>query len=168
VPHRGNIFEQVVRTTASIRTPSVVVKTSVLKDCGCFDEAIDCSVDYDLWMRLALQSPACVVDEQLVRVRRHSENLRRPLGAAYEARDYSLRKLAQALDGERRALVLEERSRNALARAAATYTFGTRWDSIAVLAKSVRFSWKYPRWWRGAARALGRACFASRPALPGA
>ncbi len=163
VPHRGNIFEHVVRTTASIRTPSVVVKTTVLKDAGGFDEGIDCSVDYDLWMRLALESPVCVVDEQLVRVRRHSQNLRRALGAAYEARDYSLRKLARALDGARRELVLEERSRNALALSAATYRLGTRWRSVAVLARSAPFSWKYPRWWSGAARALGRACFGHRP-----
>jgi glycosyltransferase involved in cell wall biosynthesis len=170
VPHRGHIFEQVVRTTASIRTPSVIVNTKLLKDVGGFDEAIDCSDDYDLWMRLALASPVGVVDEPLVRVRRHSHNLQRPLAAPYESRDYSLRKLARALTGADRQLVLEERSRNALALSAATYASGARWQSVVAVAKSLPFSWTYPRWWYGGTRAVARACTSplDRPSCSGA
>jgi glycosyltransferase involved in cell wall biosynthesis len=158
-PYSGDIFAHTVRTTASIRLPSVLANTAFVRETGAFDEAIDRSEDYDLWMRLALRSPVCVVDEPLLRVRRHSSNENGRPDGAYVARDYSLRKLARALDGATRTLVLEERSRNALALAAATHASGVRWRSVAVLAKSLPFSWQYPRWWCGAARALGRACF---------
>jgi glycosyltransferase involved in cell wall biosynthesis len=157
-PHSGHIFAEIVRCTASICTPSVVVRKELLTKVGAFDPTIDVAEDYDLWMRLALESPVCVVDEPLVRVRRHPENLRRPLAAPYTARDYSLRKLADTLDGAERKLVDEERSRNALALAAATYRSGRRWRSLAVLARSAPFAWKYPRWWYGGAKALARAC----------
>lgn len=156
-PHSGRIFEQTVRSTASICTPSVVIRTGLLTKVGGFDPAIDVGEDYDLWMRLALESAVCVVDEPLVRVRRHPENLNRPLAAPYAARDYSLLKIAQSLVGAERQLVDEERSRNALALAAATYRSGRRWRSLAVLAKSAPFAWRYPRWWYGGAKAFARA-----------
>ena len=163
IRHRGRIFAQTVRRTVPICTPSVVVRTELLAKVGAFDTAIDVEEDYDLWMRLALESPVCVVDEPLVRVRRHPENLKRPLAAPYAARDYSFVKLLQALDGVDRKLVDEERSLNALTLAAATYSSGGRWRALAVLAKSTPFAWKYPRWWYGGTKAFARACLGRRP-----
>jgi glycosyltransferase involved in cell wall biosynthesis len=159
-PHRGRIFAEVVRTAASIRTSSVVADATLVRNAGAFDEAIDCSVDYDLWMRLALRSPTCVVDEPLVRFRRHAENLRRPVSAPYVARDYYLRKLSTQVGGADRDLLAEERSHNALQLAAAIFTGGHRWGSVAAVAQGLPLGWKYPRWWYGSARALARACFA--------
>jgi glycosyltransferase involved in cell wall biosynthesis len=158
--HSGQIFAQTVRSAASIRTPSVVASTELLREVGAFDEAIDCSEDYDLWIRLALRSPVCLVDEPLVRVRRHAENLKREVSAPYLARDYSLCKLARCVTGAQRALLEKERSRNALALAAKTAAYGGRWRALGVVAKSLPFSWKYPSWWYRCARALARACFA--------
>jgi glycosyltransferase involved in cell wall biosynthesis len=158
IPHEGRIFVQTVRTTASIRPSSVVAKTDLVCDAGAFDEAIDCSEDYDLWMRLALMSPVCVNDERLVRVRRHPGNQNREVSRAYVARDYSLRKLAARLDGSERALLEEERSRNALAQAAETAARGWPWRALVPVAKSLPFSWRYPRWWYGVAKAFARAC----------
>lgn len=167
VPHGGDIFTQTVRTTASIRLPSVLARTNLVRDAGAFDEAIDCSEDYDLWMRLALRSPICVVDEPLVRVRRHAGNSTREAGSAHRARDYSLRKLAQQVAGEQRKLLIEERSRNALAMAAAVAARGGRWRSAVVVCKGVPLGWKYPHWWYGAAKLLARACLPRRAAAPG-
>ena len=76
-PHSGEIFAQTVRTTASIRPSSVLASTAFVREAGAFDVAIDCSEDYDLWLRLALRSPVCVVDEPLIHVRRHSSNPKR-------------------------------------------------------------------------------------------
>lgn len=163
-PHRGYIFAQTLRATASICTPSVSVRTPLVRAVGGFDEAIDCIVDYDLWMRLALESPVCVIDEPLVRVRRHADNLRRPVDAPYLARDYSLRKLAGRVSAAHARLVERERSFNALALAAAVYRSGARWRSLAPLARSAPFSWRYPRWWYGCLRALARACVGIRRA----
>ena len=97
----------------------MLASTAFVREAGAFDEAIDCSEDYDLWLRLALRSPVCVVDEPLIHVRRHSSNPKRRAGAPHLARDYSLRKLAAQLDGAQRRLLVEERSRNALGLAAA-------------------------------------------------
>ena len=165
-PHGGEIFEQVVRATASIRLPSVVAITQLVRETGGFDEAIDRSEDYDLWLRLALRSPVVVVDEPLIRVRRHAGNENRPPGSAHIARDYSLRKMAQQLSGARRDLLVEERSRNALARAAAVAARGGRWRSAAIVCRSLPLGWKYPRWWYGAAKALGRAFLDRRSGAP--
>ena len=161
-PYGGQIFAETVRTSASIRTPSVVASTELLREAGAFDEAIDCSVDYDLWMRLALRSPVCVVDEPLVRVRRHSENLRREVAAPYLARDHYLQKLARQVAGAERTLLEEERSRNALQMADAILAAGDRWRSVTALRRSIAFSWTYPRWWYGSMKALARACIAPR------
>ena len=163
-PHEGDIFTQTVRTTASIRLPSVLARTALVREAGAFDEAIDCSEDYDLWMRLALRSPVCVVDEPLLRVRRHSRNPRRPTGSYHLARDYSLRKLAGQVDGSRRRLLAAERSRNATGLAITFAAHGQRWRSIATVCNSLSFSWRFPRWWAGAAKASAVACLRARPA----
>jgi glycosyltransferase involved in cell wall biosynthesis len=156
-PHRGRIFLQTVRTTASIRTPSVLARAELVREAGAFDEAIDCSEDYDLWLRLAFSSPVCVVDEPLVSVRRHSSNQKLRAGAPHLARDYSLRKLEARLTGPERKLLAEERSRNALGLAAALTAHGERWRSIAAISRSIPLGWKYPHWWHGAAKELARA-----------
>ena len=112
-PYDGWIFAEVVRGAASIRTPAVVARTKLLRDIGGFDESIACAEDYDLWARLALVSPACVVDAPLVRVRRHRPDSAGTPGASHAGRDLCLRKLARAQNGARRALLMEELGRNA-------------------------------------------------------
>ena len=158
-PHSGSIFPEVVRGLASIRTPAVLACTRFVRDVGTFDEAIDCSEDYDLWMRLALRSDACVVDEPLVCVRRHKDNRKTEVSRPYVARDYSLRKLARQLDGVQRVLVEQERSENSLALAVETAALQSRRRALAVIGKSLTFSWKYPRWWYRAAKTILRVCF---------
>jgi glycosyltransferase involved in cell wall biosynthesis len=154
----GDIFAEVVRGAASIRTPAVVVRTELVRDVGGFDEALDCAEDYDLWARLALESPVAVVDAPLVRVRRHRRGDHLQLGVPHASRDYSLRKLASRLDGERRALVNGERTRNALLHAAVFAAHGQRRRALATVARSLPFSWRSPRWWAGAAKASALAC----------
>jgi glycosyltransferase involved in cell wall biosynthesis len=161
-PHSGNIFVQTVRTTASIRPSSVVASTELVRDAGSFDEAIDVSEDYDLWLRLALRSPVCVVDEPLIRVRRHASNPKRRPGSPHLARDYSLRKLAAQLGDAQRKLLDEERSRNALGLARAFAVHGERWHSIMTVYRSLPLGWKSARWWYGAVKELARACFFGR------
>jgi glycosyltransferase involved in cell wall biosynthesis len=156
-PHTGQIFAQTVRTTAYIRPSSVLAATALVREVGGFDEAIDCSEDYDLWLRLALRSPVHVVDETLISVRRHSSNPKRRAGTPHLARDYSLRKLEAQLAGPERRLLAEERSRNALGLAAAFAAHGERWRSAVAVCNSLPLGWKYPHWWYGAAKALAKA-----------
>ena len=162
-PHDGEIFLQTVRTTASLRPSSVLASTAFVREAGAYDETIDCSEDYDLWLRLALRSPVCVVDEPLIRVRRHSSNPKRRAGGPHLARDYSLRKIAAQLDGtQQRRLLAEERSRNALGLARAFAVHGQPWRSVVTVSKSLPLGWKYPHWWYGAAKELARACIRGR------
>lgn len=158
VPHSGLIFPQVVRGTASIRTPAVLACSRLVREVGAFDEASDCGEDYDLWMRLALESAVCLVDEPLVLVRRYTGNRKMEFSAPYIARDYSLRKLARRLDGEQQLLLQQERSQNALALAIETAAH-SRWRAIEVIGRSLPFSWQYPRWWYRAAKTMLRICF---------
>jgi glycosyltransferase involved in cell wall biosynthesis len=168
-PYGGHIFTQTVRTTAAIRPSSVVAKAALVRDAGAFDEAIDVSEDYDLWLRLALRSPVCVVDEPMTSVRRHSSNPKRRAGTPHQARDHSLRKLEKQLSGRERALVAEERSRNALGLAGAFTAHGERWRAVVAVCTSLPLGWKYPRWWYGAAKALAKAGLGPRrPAARGA
>ena len=156
-PHAGRIFEETVRTTAAIRPSSVLAACALVREAGAFDEAIDVSEDYDLWLRLALRSPVCVVDAPLISVRRHSSNPKRRAGTPHLARDYSLRKLEAQLLGPERRLLSEERSRNALGLAAALTAHGERWRSVVAVCNSFPLGWKYLHWWYGAAKALAKA-----------
>lgn len=166
-PHHGAVFDEIVRGRVSIRSPSVVVaRAELVREVGGFDEAIDCAEDFDLWARLALRSPICVVDEPLVRVRSYPNNSGRKIGSASVARDYSLRKLAARTSGRARALVAKERSRNALAHAASLAEHGDRWTSLAPIASSLGFGWRYPGWWYGAAKAFARACLGAGRSAP--
>lgn len=158
IPHRGWIFEQIIRTTASIRVPAVVVYMRLLRDAGGFDEAIDCGEDYDLWARLALLSPISVVDRPLVRIRRHTQNHSGTVGRGYFARDYSLRKLSRQLEGAECTLLQEERSSNAARLAALLAANGNHRSALSVIAWGFPFSWKYPRWWYRVAKTLVRVC----------
>jgi glycosyltransferase involved in cell wall biosynthesis len=162
-PYRGRIFDKVVRGWASIRTPAVVVGTDLVRDAGGFDEAIDCGEDYDLWARLALRSPACVVDEPLVRVRRHRDIDARKIARAHVARDYWLRKLAAQANGAQRSLLVEERGRNALVQAAVLTAHGHRARALAAVTRSLSVGWRYRSWWYGAAKAVARAALAAPP-----
>jgi glycosyltransferase involved in cell wall biosynthesis len=166
-PHSGEIFEQVVRGTASIRTSAVVASAELLRDIGGFDERIDCAEDCDLYTRLALRSPACVVDEPLVRMRRHRPDSAGVPGASHAGRDFSMRKLAQALTGPRRALLVEELGRNAWRHASVMAELVGRRRALATFANSLTFGWRYPRWWYGAARAAAGACIGPRGSSTG-
>jgi glycosyltransferase involved in cell wall biosynthesis len=165
--YSGEIFEQVVRGTASIRTSSVIASTELLRDIGGFDERIDCAEDCDLYARLALRSPACLVDEPLVRMRRHRPDSAGTIGASHAGREYSLRKLAAEQSGPRRAVLTEELGRNAWLHASVVAKYlGTR-PALATFAKSLRFGWPHPRWWSGAAKAAARACLRRLPGAGG-
>lgn len=108
---------------------------------------------------MEFRSAVCVVHEPLVCVRRHKDNRKTEVSRPYVARDYSLRKLARQLDGVQRVLVEQERSENSLALAVETAALHSRRRALAVIGKSLTFSWKYPRWWYRAAKTILRVCF---------
>ena len=151
VPCEGWIFESLlVGPFLPIRTPSVLAKRELIARCGGFDEAIRSGEDYDLWLRLALESQVAVVDEPLVEVRRHEENYSHDWETAYAGRDYSLAKLAQRVgDARRRALLRTERTTNALNLAALHAAHSNSARMMRTLWRSLPYSWTSPRWWFG-------------------
>ena len=82
--------------------------------------------DYDLWLRLALESEVAIVDEPLVYVRHHDGKSQPRMGKRVR-RAGSLARLGQELVGpRRRSLLRKERMRNALKLAATHAKLGAR------------------------------------------
>ncbi len=147
VPYEGDIFEQTATTRAAIRTPSVLATRQLLMQSGGFDESLPSAEDYDLWLRLALHSDAAVVDEPLVHVRYHEENLTRDWRNAFVGRDRSLARCQALVHAGRRSLLRKERMHNALRLAAAHARRGDRSGAGRALWESLPYSWAYPQWW---------------------
>jgi glycosyltransferase involved in cell wall biosynthesis len=157
VPHEGSIFEPLTSGAVSIRTPSVLASRLLILRAGGFDETLRSAEDYDLWLRLALESEIAIVDEPLVLVRRHDENHSRVWESAFVGRDHALRKLQNRVDLDRRSLLRKERVNNALKLALTHASLGESAGALRALCRSVPYSWSYPRWWLRGARTLLRA-----------
>jgi glycosyltransferase involved in cell wall biosynthesis len=147
IPHEGDIFEQVVTGLAQIRTPSVMAARDLLAQAGGFDEGLLSGEDFDLWLRLALASEVAIVDEALVYVRRHPNSHTSDWQSAFAGRDSFLGQHQHLVDGRRRALMREERVRNALKLAATHAELGAQGRMFRALRDSFAYSWTYPRWW---------------------
>jgi GT2 family glycosyltransferase len=147
VPHEGDIFEQVVTGRAQIRTPSVLAARDLIAQAGGFDEGLLSGEDYDMWLRLALYSEVAIVDEPLVYVRRHPDSHTSDWQSAFAGRDSFLSRRQPLVDARRRALLREERMRNALKLAATHAELGAQGPMLRALWNSLAYSWTYPRWW---------------------
>jgi glycosyltransferase involved in cell wall biosynthesis len=95
-------------------SPSAVMMTRKLFDRqGGFDESFPVCEDYDLWLRVAVETPVFLVPEPLV-VKRggHTDQLSRSTWGLDRFRVVALRKLLDAgIHGEKRAWVLEALAR---------------------------------------------------------
>lgn len=56
---------------------AVVVRKSAFTQCGYFDQTLRSSEDRDMWIRITTQFRATHIDETLVHIRRHGENMSR-------------------------------------------------------------------------------------------
>lgn len=147
IPYEGDIFEQVVTGHAQIRTPTVLAARELITQAGGFDEQMLSGEDFDLWLRLALRSRVAIVDEPLVYVRRHPNSHTRDWQSAFAGRDSFLKRHQQLVTGRRRALMRDERMRNALKLAATHAELGAHGSMLRALRDSFTYSWTYPRWW---------------------
>jgi glycosyltransferase involved in cell wall biosynthesis len=161
IPHEGDILEQVVTGRAQIRTPSVLASRELIAQAGGFDEGLLSGEDFDLWLRLALRSEVAIVDEPLVYVRRHPNSHTSDWQSAFAGRDSFLKRHQQLVGGRRRALMREERMRNALKLAATHAELGAQGRMFRALWESLAYSWTYPRWWLGGIKTV-----LLRPLLP--
>ena len=70
----GDIFDLLLGD-CPLAPSAVVVRRDLLITVGSFDERLEISEDYDLWLRLARQSAAAYVDLPLVQLRRHPNEI---------------------------------------------------------------------------------------------
>lgn len=166
-PCDGYIFEDVVTTRASVRTPSVVVaERDFVLDLGAFDERQTSAEDYDLWMRLAWRSEAALVDEPLVLVRVHAESFSsRDAVSGYVGRDRSLAKLAAVVEPRWRPLLRRERAKNALRLAQLHAATHSRSQALQALRSGLPHAWASPSWWLSAIRSVLLKLIVSPPRL---
>jgi glycosyltransferase involved in cell wall biosynthesis len=164
VPYEGSIFEPLTTGGVSIRTPSVLASRALILRAGGFDETLSSAEDYDLWLRLALESDIAIVDEPLVLVRRHDENHSRAWQSAFVGRDRALSKLQDRVDRGRRSLLRKERVNTALILALTHAALGESAGVLQALCRSVPYSWSYPHWWLRGAKTLLRANLPQLPA----
>ena len=135
----------------------MLVVRELLAAAGGFDEALRSCEDYDLWMRLALYSPAAVVDEPLVDVRLHDWNHSLDWASAFHGRDRSLAKLEALVPARLRALLRRERARNAAGLVSEHLRRRERVAAARALLAGAAHSWRQPEWWWRVTRALARA-----------
>jgi glycosyltransferase involved in cell wall biosynthesis len=148
-------------TDAVIATPSVIAARSLLEQVGPLDEDLVMNYEGDLWLRFAALSALDGVDEPLTLVRRHGLHS----GSDVMAWRDLLRVVEKALratgDAHFAALLREQRAVTSAGLARSQALFATRLDVVRTLAQSAPYSWRYLKWWRGAAYAAARA-FAPR------
>jgi len=82
-PHRGMVFHDLLEQNF-IPNVSVVVKKRCLNEIGGFDERVSTSEDYALWLRFCHRFQVGYVNEVLVKVHRHDENLTRDDGLVFQ------------------------------------------------------------------------------------
>jgi glycosyltransferase involved in cell wall biosynthesis len=82
VPAAGGLVDRILAYNAIPGGgSSVVARTEVVRALGGFDPELRVVADWDLWIRLALQSPLAAVDRPLVGYLRHAGSMSRELDA---------------------------------------------------------------------------------------
>lgn len=153
---RGAAFEQVARWEAAIALPTVIVKRQLVERVGGFDERRLLHEDYDLWLKLAGESEASVVDSPLTRVRHHGSHYSKT--GEPELRDWIefFAKWQHQVAEPARKRVVERQGARCTALLARHYA--ARGDAAAVFRTITRSMscWTCPEWWLGSALALAR------------
>lgn len=60
---------------SGVATPTVMVKKKVFENLGKFEESLTCAEDDNMWIRIASNYEVVLIDESLVMVRKHNENI---------------------------------------------------------------------------------------------
>jgi glycosyltransferase involved in cell wall biosynthesis len=152
----GWILDPLLREEALVVTPSVIVHRDLMKAAGGFNETLLACEDYELWIRLASRSEVDFVDLPLVQVRRHNqhsfdditclEHLKHTLEMVQLS---GVARHLSALLNERRAKISADLARGHALRKHRLRAMQTLWSSV-------RYSWRYRDWWRGALSAAAR------------
>jgi hypothetical protein len=153
----GRILDALLTEEALVVTPSVLVRRELITRAGGFNPALLAGEDYDLWVRLAALGEVDFIDQPLVLVRRHREHsfdditcLENLLRVVDLIQRSAVAPHMNAVLNRRRATIAAN-----LARAHALCKH--RGGVVRTLSASLRRSWRYGAWWKGAFEASVRA-----------
>jgi glycosyltransferase involved in cell wall biosynthesis len=156
-PHEGDIFEPLLTLAASVATPTVMIERHLLQELGGFDEQQPYFEDYDLWLRLSLQSDVILVDVPLALIRNHSEHYSSDRIRVYEARFRLLDKNSAHVGSPRlRDAMRIARATTAGSLALVAAVAGMRGYALRMLWRSRFCALKSRMWWPRAASTVLR------------
>lgn len=154
----GWILDPLIRGETVIALPSVVASRRLLQQAGGFDERLNDTEDYELWLRLARRSEIDAVDELLTLVRRHDQHFSaKPIEALQAARYVIERQLCSGDVEHLRSVLLRQRARVIVGLARSRAAAGHRRDAWATLVSGAGCLWRYPRFWPDALTAIALA-----------
>jgi glycosyltransferase involved in cell wall biosynthesis len=157
VPHEGSIVMQLLSWQACVATPTVMARRRLLEACGGFDERQGQMEDYEMWLRLALQSDVAVLVEPLTCVRVHRDHFSvNGIPAVLAKRRLIENKLTSIDDPVIRDVLWAELSKNSVTLAVANSAARDGRAARRMLASSWSYSWWRGGWWWGATKALLR------------
>ncbi len=154
----GWILDQLIRGETVIALPSVIASRRLLRQAGGFDERLNDTEDYELWLRLARQSEIDAVDELLTLVRRHGQHFSAKPIEAFQAARYVIDRQLRSGDVEHlRSDLLRQRARVVVGLARSRAAAGHRRDAWVTLLAGARYFWIYPQFWPGVLAAVALA-----------
>jgi glycosyltransferase involved in cell wall biosynthesis len=154
----GWILDQLIRGETVIALPSVVASRRLLQQAGDFDEQLNDTEDYELWLRLARRSEIDAVDELLTLVRRHDQHFSAKPIEAFQAARYVIDRQLLSGDVEHlRSVLLRQRARVIVGLARSRAAAGRHRDALTTLVSGARYFCRYPRFWPNALAALALA-----------
>jgi len=143
--HSGPLLESLLTKGNVVGTPSTVIcERELLFEVGGFDPELSYGADWDLWLRLAVRTGFCYVDEPLVMYRQHDANMSR---SASLVESDSLRVLEKGFEIDGLSDSLRAKRRAAFARnymvLAGTYFHARCYgDSVRCAARSVSMDFR--------------------------
>ena len=154
----GWILDQLIRGETVIALPSVVASRGLLQQAGGFDEQLNDTEDYELWLRLARRSEIDAVPELLTLVRRHGQHFSAKPIEAFQAARYVIDRQLGSGDVEHlRPVLLRQRARVVVGLARSRAAAGYRRDALATLVSGARHFCRYPQFWTDALAAIAMA-----------
>ena len=152
----GWVLDRLLKMEAIITQSSVVARRELIDKVGGYDEELPICGDYELWLRLALESEVDCIDEPLVIVRRHNEHYCDDVTACEDFRR-ALEKVHRSGIAAHLDSVLRRRRAIACATLAKSHAVsGNRIPALSALLSSAHYSWRYRQWWLGAIAVTAR------------
>jgi glycosyltransferase involved in cell wall biosynthesis len=154
----GWILGSLLAGEAAIVQSSFMATRCALLAVGGYPEDMPGIGDYELFVRLALRSEIAFIDEPLVLLRHHAEHYFDDDVLALTELRYFYEKMRRLQVAPHMDDLLRRRRAEVSAGIARGYSAsGRRFRALATLAASARYSWRYRRWWVGAAATAVRA-----------